>query len=155
MDNAFSIENEFPISIPENQHVQLKVKFTPDGVGEFEGMLTINSDINSDTLVQRIAQQIYLVGNATSGQSINQNIRNNVLIYPNPASDELIIKSREWEFSGIIQLHNILGEVVVNRKVDSNQKVELDISFLPNGVYFVYLIREHSKVVGNYKIIKH
>lgn len=155
MDNAFSIENEFPVTIPKNQHVQLKVKFTPDGVGEFEGMLTINSDINSDTLVQRIAQQIYLVGNATSGQSINQNIRNDVLIYPNPASDELIIKTPEGEFRGIIQLHNILGEVVVNRKVESDQKVELDISFLPNGVYFVYLIWEHSEVVENYKIIKH
>lgn len=154
MDNAFSVENEFPITIPENQNVQLKVMFTPDDVGEFKGMLTINSDINTDTLTQRIAQQIFLVGNATSGQSVHHQNKEKVLMYPNPAHDELTIKFAEREFTGIIQLHNVLGKVVFDKIVKNDHKVQLDISLLPKGVYFICLKRDHSDVEEIYKIVK-
>jgi len=154
MNNSFSIENEFPISIPQNQNVQLKVKFIPDSVGEFDGILTINSDINSDTLVQRIAQQVYLVGHATSGQSVNLFNNFQTLIYPNPVTDNVTIEFSKEYFSGKIQLHNIYGEVVFEQLIDNGQKIILNISQLQKGVYLIYLFQKDYGVSENYKIIK-
>lgn len=155
MNNVFSIEEEFPIAIPSNQNVQLNVKFTPDAAGEFDGMMTINSDINSDTLVQRIAQQVYLVGNATNGQSVNQPRDNGVLIFPNPTTNNLNIRFLNNQSINKIQLHNVYGSVLIERIIDGDQKTSFDISLFPNGVYFVYLIEKDNSEPEFYKIIKY
>ena len=155
VNDAFSVENEFPITILQGQHVQLNINFEPDTIGNFESMLTINSDINSDTLVQRIAQQVYLIGNATSGQSVNQHDGQGVFIYPNPTSDEINIQFSEQLQVSKIQLCNIYGSLILERKLNGEQKIILDLSPFPNGVYFVYLIEKYSLKPKFYKIIKY
>lgn len=155
MNDAFSIENEFPITILQGQHVQLNVNFAPDTIGAFEGMLTINSDINSDTLVQRIAQQVYLIGNATSGQSVNQHDDQGVFIYPNPTSDGINIQFSEQHQTSKVQLCNVYGSLLLERELNGEQKINLDLSPFPNGVYFVYLIEKDSSKPKFYKIIKY
>jgi len=153
--DAFTIENEFPVSIPQDESINLQVKFSPDSVGLFNDVITINSDINSDTLVQRISQQVYLVGNAISGQSINHNNERPVLIYPNPTDKYLVIEFSEERFSGIIQLYNILGDIVREEEFDKRQKIELYLSHLPIGIYFVNLIDQYNTDNMLYKIVKY
>ena len=154
MNSAFTVENEFPITIAQGESKNLQVKFNPEEVGFFEGKITINSDINSDTLVQRIAQQVYLVGNATTGQSVNQQTDKDMLIYPNPVANELIIEFSKNHFMGKIQLHNIFGSVMIEQIIDKDQKITLDISQFSNGVYFVHLIDKYNKALKFYKIVK-
>lgn len=62
--SAFTIEESFPIDIPAHGQVTLTVDYFPAGIktGFIKDVLTINSDINTTSLVQRIAQQILLTG---------------------------------------------------------------------------------------------
>lgn len=65
--SAFTIEESFPINIPAHGQVTLTVNYYPGSLntGLIKDVLTINSDINTASLVQRIAQQIQLSGTKT------------------------------------------------------------------------------------------
>jgi hypothetical protein len=67
--SAFTIEESFPITIPANGQVTLTVNFYPGSIntGLINDVLTINSDINTTSLVQRVARQIKLSGTKTDG----------------------------------------------------------------------------------------
>ncbi len=60
--SSFYIDENFPIAIPANSDTIINVAFNPVTEGYITDILTINSDIVSDTLIQRIAQQVYLAG---------------------------------------------------------------------------------------------
>jgi hypothetical protein len=60
--SSFYIDENFPITIPANSDTIINVAFNPVTEGYVTDILTINSDIVSDTLIQRIAQQVYLEG---------------------------------------------------------------------------------------------
>lgn len=55
-----------------------------------------------------------------------------VKIYPNPASSALVI---EWG-GGKVSLHNAIGELVVEKSAAGNRE-EIDVSNLPEGIYFL------------------
>lgn len=61
---AFGVKTDFPIHMQPKDQDTLWLTYFPVNIntGYVEDVLTINSDINSDTLVQRIAQQIKLYG---------------------------------------------------------------------------------------------
>jgi hypothetical protein len=61
---AFGVKTKFPLDIPANGLDTLWLTYFPLHIntGYIEDVLTINSDIHSDTLVQRIAQQVKLYG---------------------------------------------------------------------------------------------
>lgn len=65
--SAFTIEESFPINIPAHGQVTLTVDYYPGSIntGFIKDVLTINSDINTASLVQRIAQQVQLSGTKT------------------------------------------------------------------------------------------
>ena len=64
MTGAFSIQQSFPLDIPAGKDTVLTIVYYPINIetGYITDILTINSDINSDTLVQRIAIQVDLMG---------------------------------------------------------------------------------------------
>ncbi|MFC2115688.1 aryl-sulfate sulfotransferase [Bacteroidota bacterium] len=64
MTDAFSIKEDFPLEIPAGGDTILTVVYYPAWIetGYVADKLTINSDINSDTLVQRISIQVDLKG---------------------------------------------------------------------------------------------
>ncbi len=61
-----------------------------------------------------------------------------LLIYPNPASSQLTV---ELNHSGIKQsnysLYNTMGQVLISGEINPYHKVSIDISGLPNGIYFI------------------
>ncbi len=58
-----------------------------------------------------------------------------VIVYPNPASTQINISADEQITSVVIT--NTLGQVVWNQRQSGNTQLHVDISSLPNGVYFV------------------
>jgi len=59
---SFYIDEDFPFTIPAGGDTIIDVAFNPLTEGYITDILTINSDIVSDTLIQRVAQQVYLSG---------------------------------------------------------------------------------------------
>ncbi|MBK7668094.1 MAG: T9SS type A sorting domain-containing protein [Sphingobacteriaceae bacterium] len=66
--------------------------------------------------------------------SESQAVANSILIYPNPTSDFIYIEN-----NGInsFQILNALGEIVTEFITSSDKIIEIDISALSSGIYFV------------------
>jgi hypothetical protein len=60
--SSFYIDNDFPFTIPAKSDTIISVAFKPVNEGYVTDILTINSDIVNETLIQRVARQVYLEG---------------------------------------------------------------------------------------------
>ncbi|MFA5418423.1 MAG: T9SS type A sorting domain-containing protein, partial [Bacteroidales bacterium] len=67
---------------------------------------------------------------------------NEILVYPNPASDYLNIKAENIMH---IRILNTLGQVVVDKVIGSDNS-NLDISDLKSGIYFIHLDTQKGSV---------
>ena len=86
------------------------------------------------------------VGNfPLSSNNITQEIIN---IYPNPSSDFIYINRKDSD-NYTISLFNILGEIIIDKKINLQQ---LNLSNLPNGQYFLKI--ESESGIINEKILK-
>jgi hypothetical protein len=96
---------------------------------------------NSSTSMAWVFKKNYQV-NAIDDITENEN---NFVIYPNPASNQLILESKileDHEFSII----NLLGEKVAFGRLNS-QIETIDISSLPQNVYFIKVANEAFKFI--------
>lgn len=73
-----------------------------------------------------------------------------IKLYPNPARDNLFIKSLEAK-SYVI--HDALGERVCDLSI-LNNKCEVPLSELSNGLYFISLFNNENEIIMNEKFIK-
>jgi hypothetical protein len=69
------------------------------------------------------------------------------IVFPNPVSDKLIIKTNSQNFQ--IQLYNQLGQLLLSKQ---NESV-LDVSHLSLGMYYVKILLEKDNI-HSFKIIK-
>lgn len=151
----FGAVTEFPILVPAKESRIMLIKFEPDQTGIYQDVLTINSDINNDTLVQRIAQQVFLVGNATSGQSVTSSvIQLKAEIFPNPACDKLNILLEKSLVIAEICLYNQAGQCLIKKQFDSvSNNCTIDISNFKSGLYILKIITMDGQI-GKYKFEK-
>jgi hypothetical protein len=85
---------------------------------------------------------------STGEVSIVETALADIRIYPNPTNDKFIV---ELDGYASIKLYDLLGKEVLFQTI--NGKTEIDISYLPNGVYNVNFLSE-GRVIGNSKIVK-
>ncbi len=73
-------------------------------------------------------------------------------VYPNPAKNEIIIKSNELRIKKI-KINNVLGGCVYEHDMENEKKeISVDVSGLVNGMYFVEVVCENK--IYNAKFIK-
>lgn len=90
--------------------------------------------------------------NVTELTSIGK-VENNIQIYPNPASDKLILTCETKNACYEIKLMNTLGQTVVSEKITTNGDPELNLSPLENGIYFLEIF-DKDNLIASRKIIK-
>ncbi|TAK41131.1 MAG: T9SS type A sorting domain-containing protein [Saprospiraceae bacterium] len=80
--------------------------------------------------------------------------RTDIKVYPNPASTTLTVALPQEVLDAELMVVDCLGKVVYQGKV-AGSEVLLDISSLPNGIYFCQLLR-HKKpfLVKNFVVIR-
>ena len=61
---------------------------------------------------------------------------NDILIYPLPAIDNIIIEIPENTDKGILSIYNISGQKIIEQQMSGN-KTKFEISTFPNGMYFL------------------
>lgn len=153
--NAFTVENEFPFIIPAQGSKNITVKFSPDNPGTFRDVLTLNSDINTQDLVQRIAQQVKLIGYATEGQSVHENGPfQTVKVYPNPVSDLVTLNFGKTIASGRIIVMDGQGKKFKERVISNSHKINLDLSTLPAGFYIIRVMGTGEATMNPVHIVK-
>ncbi len=75
-------------------------------------------------------------------------VKNNFIVYPNPANTTITIKGDNIE-NEEVEMYNMLGQKVLQRSLVANESV-IDISGLTNGVYSLYFVKSKT----SQKIIK-
>jgi hypothetical protein len=113
-------------------------------------MVTVTSNSLNISLPALSVTAVILKGTATT-TSINQvtgNI-NLVTVSPNPTNESITILS-DKEVSTVV-IYNGLGEVVLFAQTTS--KTIVDVSGLPNGIYFVNLKDKQQQVISVQKMI--
>jgi hypothetical protein len=76
---------------------------------------------------------------------VNENdIKNSVLIYPNPASSEITIKG-EFDTNETISIFNILGQKVQGASLNGTE-TRINVSQLADGVYTIYFNTSKSQL---------
>lgn len=73
-------------------------------------------------------------------------------IYPNPASDYLIV-TLEQEVSGNISILNLVGNVIIDQPINA-LSMRIDITSLPEGIYFLNIQSDTGRVVKKIKVQK-
>ncbi len=102
------------------------------------------------TLTQGFHQPGYTVTEVENPEFKNLNIT----AYPNPASDFITLeKTDEFEKDYKLELIDLSGKVFLSEKFNENKK-QLGLSALTNGVYFIN-VKSNNNIVKSFKIIKH
>jgi hypothetical protein len=155
LDSVFYSLEEFPILVPDGDSVPIKIIFDPDTVINYSTLITINSDINTDTLIQRVAQQVFLMGYGSPNQSgIEEIFRINARIYPSPVNDLLTIEILDINSETRLRLYDISGKLLYSTIINGDGKSVIDMNSFKSGLYFIQLEENQSGKSGYYKIIK-
>ncbi len=97
----------------------------------------------------------YVVSIVVTATSLNENKSLNelVTIYPNPASQFLKININEMPSTDLkIEIYNSIGSSIksISSNVFNSKDVNVDVSILPKGIYFVKFITKNSSTVKSF-----
>jgi hypothetical protein len=93
--------------------------------------------------------EITEMGNCMQG--INE-LTNSISVYPNPTDGQLQITNYELRIENI-EIFDVMGRCVATVETHGRASLQLDISHLPSGVYFVRIQTENGAVITR-KVIK-
>ena len=130
-------------------HLQLNLSTVTSTPGcHFVTVRMHNSAIVTDS-----ATETYIVCNVTTGVPTIKST-DEVVLYPNPASNELnIVYDANADIKNIA-VYNIIGKLMTVYKVTGNNSANLNLENIPSGIYFVRLINAHGAVVATRKFTK-
>lgn len=80
------------------------------------------------------------------------NFSSRISIYPNPATNEIRIQSAEFRIERI-DVYDLVGEKILHRTCNRENKIVLDVKTLPVGIYFITVTDEQNNSVTK-KIVK-
>jgi hypothetical protein len=84
----------------------------------------------------------------TPNLGLTDEVKNNFVLYPNPATSSLHVKG-DFDSNESVTIYNMLGQAVLKKAITSNDE-SIDISTLAKGIYSVYF----NNAKATYKFIK-
>ena len=87
-------------------------------------------------------------------ENLIHQLDNNVMIYPNPAEEELNVKIQGDINVKIVQVLNSMGAIVLVKDINTYGEIKFDISRIASGIYFVRITDVNNKVYVKKLIIK-
>ena len=104
----------------------------------------LGADFNGGTL--NYSKKFFKTTLTVGTQEIDSDI--NILIYPNPVNETLKIKSSENYNSSEIIIYNSVGQEILNSIMTN----EIDVSSLPNGIYYLRITNESNSITKSFII---
>ena len=138
-------ENSFNLTLSTTDWIAVNALLNKDGTSAKDATvynLSLATGFNGAGSLEDMTNPITVSG--------VQQIESQLLVYPIPTKDELII-SLGAEQVGIVRLFGILGNLLIFNEVE-NYVGKLDIQNLPAGVYLLNI--ETEKANHNVKVIK-
>jgi hypothetical protein len=139
----FSCETQFPLTLPANGSVDLSIRFEPENAGVFQDAFTVYTENSSQT--ERIGRQVFIKAQVEQGFGFNDPSPAMLDVFPNPTNGRVQINLAQVS-SGYVRLFNGLGEFVQQFPFEQSQFVGVDLSTMPDGLYFVKLTTEDGNL---------
>ena len=140
---------------------------TDDSMGDFHLALNFASATSTgshylNVFVQDVTSGIggysktmtFIINKIPAAVTNINNPENNIVLYPNPAHDEVNVVYDQGADVKNIAVYNIIGKVLAVYKVTNNTSANLNLENIPSGIYFVRLINSHGDVVVTRKFTK-
>ena len=83
----------------------------------------------------------YFIAHLLDVTSVGENAQQTLNIYPNPVNDKLIVEAQEAISS--VEIYSLTGAKVFSQEYNS-EKVEIEVSSLQSGVYFIKMMTGNS-----------
>ena len=83
----------------------------------------------------------YFIAHLRDVTSVGENAQQALNIYPNPVNDKLFIEANETISN--VEIYNLTGVKVLSQECNSD-KVEIEVSELQSGIYFIKMINGNS-----------
>jgi len=122
------------------------------GYPDLGGMMTwsINWDAAGGCAsVYEYAQNFENIFGGSLGVTDNYSERSS-MVYPNPAQNTITIDLENHKQYSSIEIVNISGQMVQKIEFENTNTINLDISFLKTGVYFVNVTPHNGNGTGNF-----
>jgi len=117
--------------------------------GNVYGLTTHNNTLLNSVAVAQNGKAIRCIEDVTTSIE-NLSFQNEIQIFPNPATDRVIISFEEIR-NYHLSIYDMMGNSLYEQKLVDKMNY-LEIAFLPKGTYLIKLISEHHVV--SYKFIK-
>ncbi len=119
------------------------------------GIHWVTVQIDDHSLTPPYSRRVtFIISNGVTGVTPVTRSTDDVVLYPNPAKDEVNIVYDANADVKNIAVYNIIGKLVTVYKVTANNSANLDISNLSSGIYFVRLMNSRGGVVVTRKFTK-
>lgn len=66
-----------------------------------------------------------------------ENLANSISVFPNPAVDNLVIETSNNEVVIAVKVYDVLGKLLVNNNINETTRLELNVSGLEKGIYYM------------------
>lgn len=117
-------------------------------IGNFENAYTINNDLDNIIVNSSGSDDIYVVKISEQSLSVGEFLDDTFSIYPNPATDELVIKYSQSFDDAEINIYSMLGQKVMTTTLTPT----INISSLSKGAYVLKITKEKKEFI--FKLIK-
>ena len=139
----------------------------PDGSqGYFKYSIKAKKDIPENTLVENTAYIYFDQNPAIITNTIQNNfktpavasvekyaLREELYLYPNPATSKVTISLSNNATIDKVEVYGILGDRIITQKGINKSKIEIDVSILSTGIYFIKANAE-GKIISKKLLIK-
>jgi hypothetical protein len=142
----FALKVADPLASNENFDYKLAIDVSALPWG---GPYYVTTNMTDGTTTKNPVFEIYK-GFPTNVPTVNKS-KEDVVMYPNPAHNELNIVYNGSSNIKNIAVYNLIGKAVNVYKVTSDNNANLDISSIPSGIYFVRLLDAQGRVVATRK----
>lgn len=116
------------------------------------GQVAYNTHYDAGGTVSEGVQQAYEIYVSVEEEFDNMALK--CRVYPNPAKNRLNIKLENFSHDPVFyQFYDLNGRFISSREKLKQSKTELDITHIPQGIYYLR-IYNNTKVIKSFKIIK-
>jgi hypothetical protein len=151
--NLFEITDVFPLTISPGESIDINIQFNSDitDIGLYEDVITLSSDTDEE----RIASQIWVFAEKINNLTAIENFSTNVSkfnISPIPAKGIIKLHCNTNDDKSF-EIFNIKGQSIFKSHVFIENSLSFDISRFENGIYFIILTNQKTKLTDNQKFI--
>jgi chitinase len=108
------------------------------GYPNLGGMMTwsINEDLACNPS-KGIASSFATIFNGVGVSVAHNEVSNEINLYPNPAQQQITLDMGSNTLKGTVSVYNSLGQMMLQKQINNEQKISINLADFPAGVYFI------------------